>query len=95
MSIDGRILVIVLTVWGGWLLVLTIVVARRRADPDEPVYRRLPDGRIRFEWSVGAAYHAARRVAASETPDPADGRNTDEQAREGRQACARRSVASG
>lgn len=71
MTIDGSILVIVLAVLGGWLVALTVVVARRRADPDEPVFRRMPDGRVRFEWSVGAAYHAARQAAATEAgPGP-------------------------
>jgi hypothetical protein len=35
------------------------VRARRREG--DPVFRRMPDGRIRFEWSVMTAYHAARR----------------------------------
>lgn len=47
-----------------WLAGLTVVLLRRTRTPDEPVFRRLPDGRIRFEWSVATAYGRTRRAVA-------------------------------
>lgn len=44
-----------------WLALLTAGVLRWRRERGEPVYRRLPDGRLRFEWAVGVAYQSARR----------------------------------
>lgn len=60
----------VLTVLAVWLGLLTVVVLRRRRDDGEPVYRRLPDGRIRFEWSVAQQLRAAQREALRETQPP-------------------------
>lgn len=57
----------VLTVLAVWLGLLTALVLRRRHNEGEPVYRRLPDGRIRFEWSVAQQLRAAQREALRET----------------------------
>lgn len=35
---------------------LTASLLRWQQGRGEPVYRRLPDGRLRFEWPVGRAY---------------------------------------
>lgn len=43
-----------------WLVALTASQLRARRRAGEPVYRRQPDGRIRFEWKVGTTYPAAR-----------------------------------
>lgn len=49
-----------------WLVVLTVLVARRRPDPGEPVYRTLPDGRTRFTWHVAQGLARAQRQAAAD-----------------------------
>ena len=77
MTIGSTVLVIVLAAVLAWLVLLSVLLRRLAAHRDEPVYRRLPDGRLRFEWSVHAAYHAARRSnRTSPVPvgDPRPGR---------------------
>jgi hypothetical protein len=59
--------VCVLTVLAVWLGLLTVLVLRRRRDDGQPVYRRMRDGRIRFEWSVAQQLRAAQREALRET----------------------------
>ena len=46
-----------------WVSVLTASVVRRKEARGEPVYRPLPDGRLRFEWGVSTAYQRAVREA--------------------------------
>jgi hypothetical protein len=63
MTLEDTPVLIGFALVGVWLTALTAsqVLASRRMG--EPVFRRLPGGRIRFEWQVGTAYHAARRAA--------------------------------
>lgn len=56
------LVIAVLVVLVVWLTVLSVGLLRWRRERGEPVFRRLPDGRVRFEWSVGTAYVAARRL---------------------------------
>lgn len=58
------VMIAVLGVLVVWLTLLTASFLRWQGDRGEPVYRRLPDGRLRFEWSVGTAYQAARHARA-------------------------------
>jgi hypothetical protein len=44
-----------------WLCALTAGLARWRRLQGRPVYRRLPDGRTRFDWATHTAFHVARR----------------------------------
>jgi len=52
------------------------MLLRRTRRADEPVYRRLPDGRIRFAWSVHTALGTARHPQTGPVPagDPRPGR---------------------
>ncbi|MGH3587719.1 MAG: hypothetical protein ACRDQ0_15500 [Pseudonocardia sp.] len=63
MTLDAAAVVIGFALVVLWLIALTMGQARTRARVGEPVYRRLPDGRIRFEWQVGTTYPAARRAS--------------------------------
>ncbi|WP_219416608.1 hypothetical protein [Pseudonocardia nigra] len=63
MTIEAVAVLIGFGLVGLWLVALTASQLRARRQAGEPVYRRLPDGRIRFEWSVGTGYHSARRAA--------------------------------
>jgi hypothetical protein len=56
-----------LTVLAVWLALLTVLVLRRQRAEGEPVYRRMPDGRIRFEWSVAQQLRVAQREALRAT----------------------------
>ncbi len=49
-----------------WLTGLTVTLVRWRRRQGEPVYRRLPDGRVRFEWHVSRAYQKARHAGSPE-----------------------------
>ena len=51
-----------------WVGVLTVQLRRWRRERGDPVYRRLPDGRLRFEWTVANAYRRARRAADDIVP---------------------------
>jgi hypothetical protein len=76
-TIDGAVLAIILAAVLAWLVLLSVIVRRIAAHTDEPVYRRLPDGRLRFEWSVAARYQAARRSPPADpvpVGDPRPGR---------------------
>ncbi len=68
-------MVVTIAVWvivAVWLTLLTVGLLRRREEPGEPVYRRLPDGRLRFERSVHTACRSARHeLAALNDPGPA------------------------
>lgn len=44
-----------------WITLLTASVLRWRRERGQPVYQRLPDGRLRFEWAVATALHSTRR----------------------------------
>lgn len=59
-SVVGMVLLGVVVVW---LALLTAGVLRWRRERGAPVYRRLPDGRLRFEWAVSNAYQSARRAS--------------------------------
>lgn len=77
MTIDGTVLAIILAAVLVWLVLLSVILRRLAAHADEPVYRRLPDGRLRFEWSVAKRYHAARhspRTGPEPAGDPRPGR---------------------
>ncbi|WP_037081593.1 hypothetical protein [Pseudonocardia spinosispora] len=53
-----------------WLVVLTVRHRRhiRQCVDGEPVYRRLPDGRVRFSWWHAAALgECERRAQRAET----------------------------
>jgi hypothetical protein len=65
-----------LTVLAVWLGLLTALVLRRQRTEGEPVYRRLPNGRIRFEWSVAQQLRAAQREALRETESLSRARGT-------------------
>ena len=67
-------LVVAVVLLAVWLGLLTAAMLWRRRERDEAVYRRLPNGRIRFEWSVAQAYESARREVSSDVPGP--GRRT-------------------
>lgn len=56
------VMIAVLGVLVVWLALLTASLLRWRREHGEPVYRRLPDGRLRFEWSVANAYQSVRRA---------------------------------
>ncbi|MGH3981024.1 MAG: hypothetical protein ACRDRZ_18845 [Pseudonocardiaceae bacterium] len=46
-----------------WLTVLTVVVAMRCRMYGEPVFKRLPNGRVRFTWGIPQLLgHAQRRA---------------------------------
>lgn len=60
---DTTIVVIILAGLVTWLGLLTAALLRWRREHGAPVYRRLPNGRLRFEWTVHTAYQAARRDA--------------------------------
>lgn len=65
---DGVLLggAVVTAVIVAWLVVLTALVVRRRQGPDEPVYRRLPDGRIRFTWHIAQGLGRAQRTRSAD-----------------------------
>ena len=64
-------LLLAVGVLAAWLSVVTVLLARTRRDryDGEPVFRRLPDGRIRFTWNVAQQLGPARRQAEART-DP-------------------------
>lgn len=45
-----------------WLGLLTALVVRRLRYHGEPVFRRLPDGRVRFTWAVAQGLARAQRT---------------------------------
>ena len=55
------IVLVVLTLLAAWLGLLTLLVLRWRRERGEPVYRRLPNGRVRFEWAVATTFESVRR----------------------------------
>jgi hypothetical protein len=61
MTLDPVAVLVGFGLVGLWLAALTAGQVRARRREGDPVFRRMPDGRIRFEWSVMTAYHAARR----------------------------------
>jgi hypothetical protein len=61
MTLDPVAVLVGFGLVGLWLAALTAGQVRARRREGDPVFRRMPDGRIRFEWSVGTAYHSARR----------------------------------
>ncbi|WP_028925841.1 hypothetical protein [Pseudonocardia acaciae] len=46
-----------------WAAAMTGLALRRPLDDGEPVYRRLPNGRIRFSWVIASQLAAAQRHA--------------------------------
>lgn len=68
------VLVVAVPVLAAWLMILTVLVALRlRAlrNGDEPVFRRLPGGRVRFTWGVPQAFgEAQRRLSADVDTHP-------------------------
>lgn len=44
-----------------WLVVLTVVVAVRCRVDGEPVFKRLPNGRVRFTWGIPQLLGYAQR----------------------------------
>jgi hypothetical protein len=52
-----------------WVGVLTVQMRRWRRERGDPVFRRLPDGRLRFEWTVANAYRTVRRAADDTAPN--------------------------
>jgi hypothetical protein len=52
-----------------WVGVLTVQLRRWRRERGDPVFRRLPDGRLRFEWTVANAYRRVRRAADDTSPN--------------------------
>ena len=67
------VVVAVLGILVVWLALLTASVLRWRRERGEPVYRRLPDGRLRFEWSVANAYQSVRHAGPPRAgPAPVD-----------------------
>lgn len=47
-----------------WAAAMTGLALRRPRDDGEPVYRRLPNGRIRFSWVIASQLATAQRHAA-------------------------------
>jgi uncharacterized membrane protein YdbT with pleckstrin-like domain len=65
MTVSMVVVVVVLAV----LAVVTVLVTwltaaqlRARRYRDEPVYRRLPNGRLRFEWTIHQLFQDAQRI---------------------------------
>lgn len=60
-----------------WVAGLTAVVLHRCREPwrddGQPVFQRLPDGRVRFSWGVAAQLAAAQRHVAAECSEPDTG----------------------
>lgn len=63
MTVEQAIVTVVLAAVVVWLSLLTVGLLRWRRERGEPVYQRLPGGRLRFEWSVASAYGTVRRQA--------------------------------
>jgi hypothetical protein len=63
-------IVLIVAVLGcvGWLAFLTRDHRRhvRRCVDGEPVYRRLPDGRVRFSWGVAEQLVESQRRAGAD-----------------------------
>lgn len=65
MTVSTLVLVIVVVVLGvvavlvAWLVVVQL---RTQQYKDQPVYRRLPDGRVQFDFTVDQEFQEAKRV---------------------------------
>lgn len=44
-----------------WLIILTVQIRRLHQLYGQPVYRVLPDGRLRFTWLISQKFLACRR----------------------------------
>lgn len=70
MTMDRVLLLVVVAGLGLvllWLAALTVEQRRTRDRLGEPVYHRLPGGRLAFSWSTHNAYQATRRGAGAES----------------------------
>ncbi|WP_028923412.1 hypothetical protein [Pseudonocardia acaciae] len=66
MTVDAFAAVFGLAAQSLWLSLVTVEVRRLRRDVGEPVFRRLPDGRIRYQWIVNVGFEKARSQAAEQ-----------------------------
>lgn len=68
MTVDALAAVFAFAVQSLWLWLVTAEVRRLRRDTGEPVFRRLPDGRVRYQWIVNVGYQRAREEATVREP---------------------------
>ncbi len=69
-SVSPALLAVVVAVVLVWITLLTVFVLRRCREPwrddGRPVFRRLPDGRLRFSWHVATELAATQRRVEAE-----------------------------